>query len=171
MDHLYTLNESTPKIRCNKTDGVDSQLVFGIHSSLSLRNSFQDEPDPRHNDEVEVMQLQITSDFRIQTKCAGTCHHSDHDYIPVSCNHIELTDTKLHSALGLLQIETVWRVKGFLRLGSSPNATILNWAFGRYDLYQTEKPLLNNILQLTLVGESGSLQQAIQPFIKYISEM
>lgn len=169
MDHLYTLNELTPKIKCSGVDGVDPQLVFGIYSSATFDNmSLQTTPKPDHNDEVEVIQLQITSDSKLQIKCTGSCDHTAHKEGLISCRYIELTKDRLNSALSLLSREYVWRVKGFLRMDSS--VYILNWAFGRYNLYHTDKTV-DNILQLTFVGDNRDLQQALQPFIDAVTSL
>src|SRR6185369_5879211 len=34
LDHLNTLNDLTPKIRCKGRSGVDPNLIFGLETSL-----------------------------------------------------------------------------------------------------------------------------------------
>ncbi len=59
LDHLYTLNDSTPKIKCDGKAGVDPNLIFGLDSKLfQLEDSgskmFE---DGAHNDEVETLTI------------------------------------------------------------------------------------------------------------------
>ncbi|OBZ72678.1 hypothetical protein A0H81_07498 [Grifola frondosa] len=52
IDHLNTLNDSTPKIRCNGRSGVDPNLILGLDSKLFSRSeSFND----HHHNEVETV--------------------------------------------------------------------------------------------------------------------
>ena len=45
----------------------------------------------------------------------------------------------LAAALGALPKESVYRVKGFVRLADGPRLRILNWAFGRSELVEVDE--------------------------------
>ena len=68
-------------------------------------------------------------------------------------------EAELAGALGSLSKETVWRVKGFVRL--ERGYCILNWAFGRYDLTPVESvPEHTGEVKLTVMGERGEVTRA-----------
>ncbi|KIP11068.1 hypothetical protein PHLGIDRAFT_28183 [Phlebiopsis gigantea 11061_1 CR5-6] len=134
IDHLNTLNDLTPKIRCDGRNSVDPALIFGLDSKLYL----EDDPlqvDTNHHDEVETV-----------TVYAGNSP-------PVNID-------VLSDALGKLSKESVWRVKGFLR--TSVGTCILNWAFGRYELVDTSSPDVmsdQETVKLTVMGERGEVKR------------
>ncbi|KNZ72125.1 COBW domain-containing protein C15D4.05 [Termitomyces sp. J132] len=137
VDHLNTLNDATPKIHCNGRNGVDPNLIFGLETRL-----FSDKKNKgatlSHNDEVETITVYRADD--------GIAKE---DFI---------------NALGLLAKETVWRVKGFVKL-KEEGVQILNWAFGRYDLI----PLIREgeaqaTIRLTVMGERGEVKRVIRKF-------
>merc|ERR1712093_162468 len=78
-----------------------------------------------------------------------------------------LTKEKLDTLLGKLPSEDVWRVKGFLKLensGPSPYS-ILNWAFGRYELHEASAEMSKKLEQegvevrLTVMGARGEVKR------------
>ena len=57
LDHLNTLNDLTPKIRCNGRDGVDPNLLFGVDTKL-FQDSLQETNilwGELHHDEVQTV--------------------------------------------------------------------------------------------------------------------
>ncbi|KAL1659363.1 CobW/HypB/UreG, nucleotide-binding domain-containing protein [Schizophyllum commune] len=53
-DHLHTLNDLTPKIRCKGRAGVDPSLIFGLDTQL-FKDGAESFGDAAHNDEVETV--------------------------------------------------------------------------------------------------------------------
>lgn len=173
LDHLGTLNDSTPKIRCNGRDGVDPNLIFGVDTKL-----FQDSQrktgilgEEIHHDEVQTVTL---------SKGSGTSRAMGHLCHDETCNgshSLEATvcgaekgvsvmdEGLLRDALGGVSKETVWRIKGFVRLESG--LYILNWAFGRYELTpcgKDEEPARGYAIRLTVMGERGEVKRSIRGF-------
>ncbi|KAF8556175.1 cobW-domain-containing protein [Imleria badia] len=173
LDHLNTLNDLTPKIRCNGRDGVDPNLLFGVDTKL-----FQDSGretsalgGEMHHDEVQTVTL-----FR-GSGTSGVTGHLCHgetcgdNHTPGAAVHgggdgesaIEIG--VLRDALGAVSKETVWRIKGFVRLESGVH--ILNWAFGRYELTpcgKVEEPAQGYAIRLTVMGERGEVKRSINKF-------
>ncbi|KAI6024915.1 CobW/HypB/UreG, nucleotide-binding domain-containing protein, partial [Pisolithus microcarpus] len=133
LDHLNTLNDETPKIRCNGRDGVDPNLIFGIDSKLfkdrtdesvvcrlsrSSRDTRSALPDTPHN--------HGGSDCRCCSVTEPSGEVSQDGLLPSDA----VEETLLRSALGGVSKESVWRIKGLVRLQGGLH--ILNWAFGRY---------------------------------------
>lgn len=143
MDHLNTLNDSTPKIRCRGRDGIDPNIIFGLESKLFLDAAQYDEA---HNEEVETITI--------------------HDR---SSQRVGLVKGTAERALGLLSKEVIWRVKGFLRLfedeTQKSNVYVVNWAFGRYDMTLLNVGLSDEeIVKLTVMGERGEVKKASRRF-------
>lgn len=55
MDHLHTLNDLTPKVKCKGREGVDPNLIFGLDTKLFSDPTFV--IDGSHNDEVETITI------------------------------------------------------------------------------------------------------------------
>lgn len=165
MDHLNTLNDLTPKIKCEGRNGVDPALIFGLDSKLYLEDT-QLQADTSHHDEVETVTVYAGP---------GLPHAHDHDHTHShTCDAHEaatqpegpaptlpLVDTSvLSAALEKLSKESVWRVKGFLR--TDAGVRILNWAFGRYELTETTAPDVlsdHETVKLTVMGERGEVKR------------
>jgi G3E family GTPase len=134
LEHLNTLNELTPKIRC-VGKSVDPALIFGIDSEL-FRDTLQHPPAPikannvaQHHDEVETVTLLRGAPAPVH-KHTDTCNHA-HDHLeeptaaaphnsqaPTSCApslQPPLDEPTLSAALRQLSKESVYRVKGFIR--------------------------------------------------------
>ncbi|KAF8876725.1 CobW/HypB/UreG, nucleotide-binding domain-containing protein [Infundibulicybe gibba] len=164
LDHLHTLNDLTPKIKCRGRAGVDPNLIFNLQSKLFLNPS---EPMPTHNDEVET--LTITS----RTSEASSLTQSPPSLV---------SRETLLTALATLSKTSIWRVKGFVHLsvvGEAADDTqyILNWAFGRYDLVKylpQEKsgPGADAVvgIHLTVMGERGEVRRATRNFVVALGE-
>ncbi|KAK7454601.1 hypothetical protein VKT23_011353 [Stygiomarasmius scandens] len=143
-DHLNTLNDLTPKIRCKGRSGVDPQLIFGLESKLFVGDECMG--DHIHNDEVQTLSIFLDDKNGIERKLFMT-------------------------TLDSLKRESVWRVKGFLKLkdGELSSMFILNWAFGRYDL--TEANDLEGherSIELTAMGERGEVRRGVAGFCRQL---
>ncbi|KAI0048974.1 cobW-domain-containing protein [Auriscalpium vulgare] len=165
MDHLFTLNELTPKIRCSGKS-VDPSLIFGLDSKLFLDSKAFPAGEPTsngaHHDEVETATV-----FRGTTPPShghdhvhtDACHHED-TTIPTAeggtAGFVE--ERTLNEALSSLSKECIYRVKGFVRL---PEGTkILNWAFGRSELTPfAGKEQAGEVVRVTVMGERGEVKK------------
>ncbi|KXN85855.1 COBW domain-containing protein C15D4.05 [Leucoagaricus sp. SymC.cos] len=178
IDHLNTLNDATPKIKCQGRNGVDPNLIFGLQSELFLEPPTNlNESDGAHHDEVETATLYS----------GGSLENHSHNHSGSDCPHCKNHDIQeqqgkensgaaegldreiLTKALQALSRENTWRVKGFLRLNdkdsSAPCVHILNWAFGRYELRAVRAESANEYLKeaemirLTVMGERGEVKK------------
>jgi len=70
----------------------------------------------------------------------------------------------LLDALGSLSKESVWRVKGFVRLLPENQVYILNWAFGRYELHSCDTQNASAVIQLTVMGQRGEMKRPVHKF-------
>ncbi|KAL1744134.1 CobW/HypB/UreG, nucleotide-binding domain-containing protein [Schizophyllum fasciatum] len=137
-DHLHTLNDLTPKIRCQGRAGVDPALIFGLDTQL-FRDGAERFADAAHNDEVETV-----------TDAAGPNSAPPAAHVP---------EATLTAALAALNRESVWRVKGFVEL-EGRGRHILNWAFGRFDLVRPAADTGEEAVKLTVMGERGEVKRA-----------
>jgi G3E family GTPase len=164
LEHLNTLNELTPKIRCTGKS-VDPALIFGIDSKLFCDGVPPPTPEERgtttadgnsvaqHHDEVETVTLLrgAAAPAHVHTESCNHAHAHPHTQDSTAIPHDTdaplptLDEPALAAALGLLPKEYIYRVKGFVRFSSaSPHTAereersevqqILNWAFGRWEL-------------------------------------
>jgi len=162
LDHLNTLNDQTPKIRCKGRNGVDPSLIFGLETTLFLDKLPQILPS--HNDEVETITV-YRGAFRGHAKHDHGCDSflsRQVESIGTDDNGVERSE--LIAALVRLPKETLWRVKGFVRLRGE-GEHILNWAFGRFELSASiESPCTEAPIRLTVMGERGEVKRAIRTF-------
>ncbi|KAF9256348.1 cobW-domain-containing protein [Marasmius fiardii PR-910] len=150
LDHLHTLNDLTPKIRC-KDRKVDPNLIFGLESKLFMNS--KEYQSPTHNDEVQTIRLSR----------GGHAHP-----VPFSNGDAsKINRQTLDDALQSISKESVWRVKGFIRLDEGDY--IFNWAFGRYDLIKSQNPNNERVIDLTAMGERREVRRAIQPFCRKLA--
>ena len=184
LEHLNTLNELTPKIRCTGKS-VDPALIFGIDSKLFS------EPLPeergattadgngvaQHHDEVETVSLLrgAPAPAHVHTEACNHAHPHPHPQDPSAIPHgtdaplPPLDEPALAAALGQLPKEYIYRVKGFVRFSSVGLPTtereaqqILNWAFGRWELVRVldSSPEENGeLVRLTVMGERGEVRR------------
>lgn len=193
LDHLHTLNDLTPKIKCKGRDGVDPNLIFGLETNLFMENESQaiHPAAPLHNDEVETVTVHRGS---------GRQHKPhEHSHIDGRCDCVQNTPEDivtdgdgllgdsneaiekevLQNALNQISKESIWRVKGFVRLKSGSDSDgcaqsqvhILNWAFGRHDLtpFLFESGSELEVIRLTVMGERGEVRRAIRRFSELLS--
>ena len=199
LDHLHTLNDLTPKIRCNGKGGVDPKLIFGLDTKL-----FNEKEDAisgaatgngsAHNDEVEaVTVLKTRAGGGTGQSQSGSLYHQHQHGEKCGCDkgsnestaHLSeseayegpelLTEEQFIKILGVLPKESVWRVKGYVRVrhvdGIREGTThIVNWAFGRVELtpfVQNADPSENGEkgseeewdVLLTVMGERGEVRR------------
>ncbi|KAK7691130.1 hypothetical protein QCA50_006233 [Cerrena zonata] len=166
IDHLNTLNDLTPKIKCEGRDGVDPSLIFGLDSKL-----FQDEKeiDVSHHDEVQTVTIYkgktppVHKHNHTDDKSCD-CHSPDDSSHPLSTSTTDITsvdEAVLTTALNSLSKETIWRVKGFVT--TERGRFILNWAFGRFDLIELNsdsEETLSEAVKLTVMGERGEVKRS-----------
>jgi hypothetical protein len=74
----------------------------------------------------------------------------------------------LLDALGSLSKESIWRVKGFVRLLPENQVYILNWAFGRYELDPCETQNAFPVIQLTVMGQRGEMKRLVHRFAERV---
>lgn len=167
LDHLNTLNDSTPKLKCDGRNGVDPNMLFGVDTKLFQPSHHEtsilsNEP---HHDEVQTVTLLKGSGIHLNHYHDGACNDCRSPVVPVHGDGEGVDEGLLRDALGALSKETVWRVKGFVRLGSGVH--ILNWAFGRYELTPCSKDDEANqgfAVRLTVMGERGEVKRSINKF-------
>jgi len=148
---LNTLNDETPKIKCQGRNGIDPDLIFGLQSKLFL--SKNKEWDTIH-DEVET----------VAVGGKGIIDHRHHHHVSeVENNAIE--KSRLIEALGVLSRDSIWRAKGFVRLNDD-KWYIVNWAFGRHELkeYEGDAPTAGSVL-LTVMGAQGEVRRGCAKFV------
>jgi G3E family GTPase len=174
MDDLFTLNECTPKIKSNGRSGVDPSLVFGLDSKLFALSTSDEEKarwtDPSHHQEVEIVTVRTrglgplpVKDNTHNERCSHLVEEADSLASP---DRKQITREVLNAALGALNKDAVYRVKGFIRFyDEQPFSVvhILNWAFGRFELTQiagdTSSQLdANEDVRLTVMGERGEIR-------------
>lgn len=177
MDHLFTLNESTPKIKCNGRAGVDPSLIFGLDSKLFLTSDGDSALNigGEHQEEVETFTITrgtSPSMGHIHNESCGHTHADEHLKQPDVTSVSVLTRAQLEKSLASLNKEVVYRVKGFVKLteeGGVNSIMILNWAFGRYELTSIDaevgdKGLIGANLRLTIMGERGEVRSKGRAF-------
>ena len=193
LEHLNTLNELTPKIRC-AGKSVDPTLIFGIDSKLFHDNT---PPPPeeghdsaQHHDEVETITLLRGAAAHAHAHTDECNHSHSHPQGPPTAiprdtdvRRPAIDEPTLAAALGKLPKESVYRVKGFVRFSGVPPHTvearqgrheeqqILNWAFGRWELVRAPaaSPAGHDegngeLIRLTIMGERGEVMRYAKKF-------
>ena len=174
IDHLNTLNDTTPKIKCQGRDGVDPNVIMGLDSKLfELGPAVFEAPSVRHHDEVETATIFSGSPRPAHThdestgECPSCKRSGANSAEPHAHSGTEgesedlhvLTESELVEARGSLSKETTWRVKGIVKL--SDRYHILNWAFGRFELTPVDTvPDRTGRVKLTVMGERGEVKRA-----------
>ncbi|KAJ3047099.1 hypothetical protein HK097_000240, partial [Rhizophlyctis rosea] len=170
LDHVYHLNEDTPKLKCEGTSGVSPDLVFGLDTKLfslspSSSSESQSEWDGRmdrdhHYQEVDLITV---TDPAVEgcedDKCGhvlGHDHGHGHEHGEGGKEVLRRED--LDKFLGSLSKDEVYRVKGLVRLREGESAGgdlfVLNWAFGRYTLTPVDSEGRNDVrVRVTVMGQ------------------
>lgn len=166
IDHLNTLNDATPKIRCQGRASVDPNIIFGLDTKLfSESDPNLTAIDGTHNDEVETVTI-----FKGPSSVKPHIHdeHCHHTHMSQESETTKYDgepaeEAILVAALSGLSKETVWRVKGFVKL--QDGVKILNWAFGRFELSTLEEGISDGaVIKLTAMGERGEIKRAVRKF-------
>jgi G3E family GTPase len=143
------------QVKCDKRNGVDPDVIFGLDSKLFLDKTVSPSVEANLHDEVETVTLvrgTAVSDLEhAHTDSCGHAH-SDLEHHLGDQPSSPLTPEQVASALASVSKESVWRIKGFLRLTTGDQ--IMNWAFGRYELTPYSASF-NSELKLTVMGERG----------------
>jgi hypothetical protein len=145
VDHLYTLNDVTPKIKCQGRNGVDPNLIFGLQSKLFLLSDSEKKESEVEHDEVETV----------------TILRGDSDGIE---------QETLIEALQSLTRESVWRAKGFIKLRDG-RWLIVNWAFGRYELKDFLGVDMTGVVRMTVMGSRGEVRGPAGKFAKMLGSV
>jgi G3E family GTPase len=162
---------SSVQVKCDKRNGVDPEVIFGLDSKLFLDDTAT-LPAAPHHDEVETVTI-LRGEPLHSHSCShgGPCSHSSqestrqpHPSLSEMAN-TPLSKEQLISALQTLPKDIVWRVKGFLRLPSG--RYILNWAFGRFDITPVESGGDHDV-KFTMMGERGEVKRAARKFAQAI---
>lgn len=162
VDEVNTLNDETPKVRTNGRTGVAPGLVFNLDSKLAsaaLSDTDLSGDGGAHNDEIATCTVwrgappPHTHDDASCLKC--TAHEHEH-----KTTTKPLTKAVLEGALAPLPKDSVYRVKGFLRLADD-GVQILNWAFSRFDLTLASVGVLpdDSDVKLTVMGHPGEVKR------------
>ncbi|KAI0350045.1 cobW-domain-containing protein [Trametes cingulata] len=169
IDHLNTLNDTTPKIKCQGRDGVDPNLILGLDSKL-FQLEAQETLDTQHHDEVETVTLYKGYSLASRDN-HGHTHRTSDTHSEEAAGHSDaspVSEQTLIEALSSLSKETVWRVKGFVRLERGLH--ILNWAFGRYELtpFDDTSNEHKGSVKFTVMGERGEVKRAARKLAQSI---
>ena len=166
MDHLYTLNDQTPKLRCKGKSGVPPSLIFGLDSKRGLEPDLKEtENQEEGHDEVETTTIWLGGDdptHKHEDHCAHQCSHTN---LTNRTGNTSVDQTTLAEALEKVPKDVIYRVKGFV-LTEESGIHILNWAFGRYDIHPLRliegegTPAIMDggaVVRLTVMGEKGEV--------------
>ncbi|CCM07054.1 uncharacterized protein FIBRA_09376 [Fibroporia radiculosa] len=160
IDHLATLNDLTPKIKCKGREGVDPNFIFGLDSRLfRLEDDRTTTADGYHHEEVETATVYRGTAPAHRDGHGTECECSDSDVVDAHGGGV-VEASVLAEALAGLSKDTTWRVKGFVRFADGER--ILNWAFGRYSLTDAPTGTLRSSdgVRLTVMGERGEVRRA-----------
>jgi len=191
LDHLHTLNDLTPKMKCQGRNGIHPDVIFGLETKLFLDNGYGNLNDAdrtamtSHSDEeVETVTIYRGSAGEDRQKLHKHAHdgsqcdcaqrvpgNAETDWHGVAADLGTVIDKEvLERALTELSRELIWRVKGFVCLrddnsNGGVQVNILNWAFGRYDLTPFKSELAGSeVVRLTAMGERGEVRRGIRRF-------
>ncbi|KAF9053214.1 CobW/HypB/UreG, nucleotide-binding domain-containing protein [Panaeolus papilionaceus] len=152
LDHLYTLNEDTPKIKCQGRNGVDPQLIFGLESKLFMTENKESDYGVKH-DEVET----ITVVRGQAAQQHGGCEHTNHEHtIECGADQNPVDKETLVNVLNGVPKDIIWRVKGFVKTVDG-QWWLVNWAFGRHGLVEYSGDDIEGTVKLTLMGARGEV--------------
>lgn len=179
MDHLHTLNDLTPKVKCNGRDGVDPNLIFGLDTKLFADPTQSFVTDGSHNQEVETITIWRGRTPAVHVHSSACQHeHATHDdatpsEVSPQGSEPVLTMAVLMDALSALPKDSIWRVKGFCWLSEAKEEMpsraeyILNWAFGRHELsprVPTNNEENDDVFLFTVMGERGEMKRFARKF-------
>jgi len=122
-----------------------------------------------HDREVQTFTVLKGTEGPVHRHCGPEgCGEEGHSHSEAQLNGAHdtrgLDRSLLLDALGSLSKESVWRVKGFVRLLPENQVYILNWAFGRYELHCCDIQNASEVLQLTVMGQRGEMKRLVHKF-------
>lgn len=167
FDHLHTLNDLTPKVKASRATGININLLFSLDSKLFR------EPLPMavsdHDREVQTFTILKGVQGPVHCRCGSEgCGEEGHDHLEAQPDGIYenkgLERSLLLDALRSLSKESIWRVKGFVRLLPENQVYILNWAFGRYELDSCDTQNAFVVMRLTVMGRRGEMKRLVYRF-------
>lgn len=142
-------------------------LLFGLDSKLFH------EPLPvpvsDHDREVQTFTVLKGTAGTIHPHCGSEgCTEEGHDHSKIQPNgaydNRGLERSLLLEALESLPKESIWRVKGFVRLLPENQIHILNWAFGRHELDPCDTRDALAVIRLTVMGRRGEMKRLVHRF-------
>jgi hypothetical protein len=167
MDHLYTLNDQTPKLRCKGKSGVPPSLIFGLDSKRGLEPDLREmENQEEGHNEIETATLWLGGEdptHKHEGDCVHQCNHSTPSN---GTGNAYIDRTTLAKGLETIPKDVIYRVKGFVQTEES-GIYILNWAFGRYDIRpwrviegEGTPAIMDHgaVVRLTMMGERGEVR-------------
>ena len=155
-------------MKASRTAGIDLNLLFGLDSKLFHEPVSVTIPD--HDREVQTFTILKGAGDPAGRHCerGEECGGEGHGHLEVEPNGSGgsrgLERSLLLDALGSLSKETIWRVKGFVRLLPENQVYILNWAFGRYELEFCDAQNASTVIQLTVMGQRGEMKRLVHKF-------
>lgn len=166
FDHLHTLNDLTPKVKASRTTGVDPSLLFGLDSKLFREPIAGATSD--HDREVQTFTILRGTEVHRRCESEEECGGERHSHPEAEPDKVDdtggLERSVLLDALGSLSKESIWRVKGFVRLLPENRVHILNWAFGRYELDFCDAQDAFPAIRLTVMGQRGEMKRLVHRF-------
>ncbi|KAL1922329.1 uncharacterized protein VTP21DRAFT_9868 [Calcarisporiella thermophila] len=151
IDRVNDLNTDTPKIKCNESDGISPDLIFGLDTRLFEICTKSSNPLPdllgdrdHHANEIDLIQVISHS--------PSAREEEENDL---------LTRAELEDFLRNLPSEDIYRVKGYIRVRDE-GVQIVNHAFGRPNLIPLTMPLEEEKagslrIKITVMGQSLAL--------------
>ncbi|KAJ3173291.1 hypothetical protein HK101_011078 [Irineochytrium annulatum] len=182
MDHVYELNEDTPKIKCEGEHGVSPDLLFGLDTRLfeldvnggPIGGDGEGAPVPgsrqleHHNREVDLIQL---CDPPLDSACdrGEGCDHAGHQTAnPYHKSDVAITvkasvtEDSIRAFLGTLSKENIYRVKGFVKLADG--LYLINWAFERFTLTKMKREGETSAFNVRITVMGVELRRLLQQF-------
>ncbi|KAL7753887.1 hypothetical protein RI367_000819 [Sorochytrium milnesiophthora] len=129
LDHVYELNEDTPKVKYIRDEGVDLELLFGLDTQLfrtMADNAAADAQLSAYDPDHHAREVDIITVSRERAATPASAVDEGYDL------------ASLEQFLGSLSKDNVYRVKGFVRDKSDGSYAIVNHAFGRCTLSRIE---------------------------------
>ena len=123
-----------------------------------------------HDREVQTFTVLkgVQGPVRHHCKSGVECRegHDHHEVEPIKVDSSEGVERSLLlEALSSLSKESIWRVKGYIRLLPENQVYILNWAFGRYELDLCTNPQdVVSLIQITVMGKRGEMKRLVHRF-------
>jgi hypothetical protein len=122
---------------------------------------------PDHDREVQTFTILKGAEHPAHYSCesgdeCGGEGHEHREVEPIKMDGTEGVERSLLlDALSSLSKESVWRVKGFVRLLPDNQIHILNWAFGRYELDLCNVQDVSLLVRFTVMGKRGEIKRLV----------